>query len=62
MPDLVKELTEEVGKLREAVRCARRAFNSNAVILNNRFVMLDYGFPYTVKDIPEYIKKEVYKG
>ena len=29
---------------------------------SNRFVMLDSGFSYTVKDIPEYIKKEIYKG
>ena len=60
-PDLLKELAEEGAKLREAVRCARRVFNLNAAIRNNRFVMLDSGFSYTVKDIPEYIKKEMYK-
>ena len=42
--------------------CARRVFNLNVAIHNNRFVMLDSGFSYTVKDIPEYIKKEMYKG
>ena len=62
VPDLVKELAEEGAKLREAVRCARRVFNLNAAIRNNRFVMLDSAFSYTVKDIPEYIKKEMYKG
>ena len=62
VPDLVKELAKEGAKLREAVHCARRAFNLNAAIRNNRFVMLDSGFSYTVKDIPEYIKKEMYKG
>ena len=51
VPDLVKELAEESVKLREAVRCARRVFNLNAAICNNRFVMLDSGFSYTVKDI-----------
>ena len=62
VPDLVKELAEEGAKLREAVRCARRVFNLNVAIHNNCFVMLDSGFSYTVKDIPEYIKKEMYKG
>ena len=62
VPDLVKELAEEGAKLREAVRCARRVFNLNVAILNNRLVMLDSGFSYTVKDIPEYIKKEMYKS
>ena len=62
VPDLVKELAEEGAKLREAARCARRVFNLNAAKRNNRFVMLDSGFSYTVKDIPEYIKKETYKG
>ena len=62
MPDLVKELAEEGAKLREAVCCGRRVFNLNAAIRNNRFVMLDSGLSYTVKDIPEYIKKEMYKG
>ena len=51
MPDLVKELPEEGAKLREAVRCARRVFNLNVAVHNNRFVMLDSGFSYTVKDI-----------
>ena len=62
MPDLVKELADEGAKLREAVRCARRVFNLNAAIHNNRFVMLDSELSYTVKDIPEYIKKEMYEG
>ena len=62
MPDLVKELAEEGAKLQEAVRCARRVFDLNAAIRNNLFVMLDSGLSYTVKDIPEYIKKEIYKG
>ena len=62
MPDLVKELPEEGAKLQEAVHCARRVFNLNAAICNNCFVMLDSGFSHTVKDIPEYIKKEMYKG
>ena len=62
MPDLVKELAEECAKLLEAVCCARRVFNFNAAIHKNRFVMLDSGFSYTVKDIPEYIKKEMCKG
>ena len=62
VPDLVKELAEEGAKLREAVRCARRVFSLNAAIRNNRFVMLDSGFSYTVKDIPDYIKKELYEG
>ena len=62
VPDLVKELAEEGAKLREAVRCARRVFNLNAAIGNNCFVMLDFGLSYTVKDIPEYIKKKMYKG
>ena len=34
----------------------------NSAIRNNRFIMLDSGFSYTVKDIPEYIKEEKYKG
>ena len=62
MPDLVKELADEGAKLREAVHCARRVFNLNAAIRNNRFLMLDSGLSYIVKDIPEYIKKEMYKG
>ena len=61
VPDLVKELVDEGAKLREAARCGRRVFNLNAAIHNYRFVMLDSGLSYTVKDIPEYIKKEMYK-
>ena len=58
----MKELADEGAKHREAVRCARRVFNLNAAIRNNRFVMLDSGLSYTVKDIPEYVKKKMYKG
>ena len=53
---------EEGAKLQEAVRCARRVFDLNAAIRNNRFLIFDSGFSYTVKDISEYIEKEMYKG
>ena len=48
VPDLVKELADEGAKLREAVHCARRVFNLNAAIRNNRFLMLDSGLSYIV--------------
>ena len=37
------ELAQEGAKLREAIRCARRVFNLNAALRNNRFAMLDSG-------------------
>ena len=61
MPDLVKELADEGAKLREAVRCARRVFNLNAAIHNNRFVMLDSELPTQLKIFQNTSRKKCIK-